>query len=61
YGFGNRVFTTIKVTVYTMPGSLLMLIAILYLGVAYYSVFGTWSFAYDKLMTISTLDYSTKA
>ncbi|MFW3328100.1 proton-conducting transporter membrane subunit, partial [Aliarcobacter butzleri] len=39
YGFGNRVFTTIKVTVYTMAGSLLMLIAILYLGVAYYSEF----------------------
>lgn len=60
YGFGNKVFTTIKVTVYTMAGSLLMLVAILYLGVAYHNEFGTWSFAYDKLMTISSLDYSTK-
>ena len=32
YGFGNKVFTTIKVTVYTMAGSLLMFVAILYLG-----------------------------
>ena len=60
YGFGNKVFTTIKVTVYTMAGSLLMFIAILYLGVAYNNEFGHWSFAYDKLMTISTLDHNAK-
>ena len=44
FGFGDKVFTTIKVTVYTMAGSLLMLVAILYLGVAYHSEFGVWSF-----------------
>ena len=33
----------------------LMLVAILYLGVAYHSEFGVWSFAYDKLMQISIL------
>src|SRR5574344_6877 len=60
FGFGDKVFTTIKVTVYTMAGSLLMLVAILYLGVAYHSEFGVWSFAYDKLMQISILDYNTK-
>src|SRR5574344_211433 len=60
YGFGDKVFTTIKVTVYTMAGSLLMLVAILYLGVAYHSEFGVWSFAYDKLMQISILDDNTK-
>jgi len=60
YGFGNKVFTTIKVTVYTMVGSLLMFIAILYLGVTYHSEFGVWSFAYDELTKITTLDYSTK-
>ena len=37
-----------------------MLVAILYLGVAYHSEFGVWSFAYDKLMQISILDYNTK-
>ena len=60
YGFGDKVFTTIKVTVYTMVGSLLMFIAILYLGVAYHNEFGVWSFAYDKLMHITTIDYDTK-
>ena len=60
YGFGDKVFTTIKVTVYTMVGSLLMFVAILYLGVAYNNEFGQWSFAYDQLMKISTISYDTK-
>ncbi len=60
YGFGNKVFTTIKVTVYTMVGSLLMFIAILYLGVSFKNEFGYWSFAYDKLMIISTIPYDVK-
>lgn len=60
YGFGNKVFTTIKVTVYTMVGSLFMFIAILYLGVAYNNEFGTWSFAYDELTKITTIGYSAK-
>lgn len=60
YGFGDKVFTTIKVTVYTMVGSLFMFVAILYLGVAYHSEFGTWSFAYDELTKITTIGYSAK-
>uniref|UniRef100_UPI004048953A complex I subunit 4 family protein n=1 Tax=Aliarcobacter sp. TaxID=2321116 RepID=UPI004048953A len=60
YGFGDKVFTTIKVTVYTMVGSLLMFIAILYLGVAYQNEFGHWSFAYDELMKITTISYDVK-
>ncbi len=60
FGTGNKIFTTIKVTVYTMAGSLLMFIAILYLGVSYHSEFGTWSFAYDELTRISILGYGTK-
>lgn len=60
YGFGDKVFTTIKVTVYTMVGSLLMFIAILYLGVAYQNEFGHWSFAYDELMKITTISYDIK-
>ena len=60
FGFENKVFTTIKVTVYTMAGSLLMFIAILYLGVAYHNEFGVWSFSYDKLMQISMIPYDTK-
>ena len=57
-GFGDKVFTTIKVTIYTMAGSLLMFISILYLGVSYFNEFGTWSFQYTNLMQISTLTYS---
>lgn len=60
YGFGDRVGTTIKVTVYTMVGSLLMFIAILYLGVAYHNEFGSWSFAYNELVKIKSIDYSSK-
>jgi len=60
YGTGRKVFTTIKVTVYTMVGSLLMFIAILYLGVAYHAEFGSWSFAYNELMKITTIGYSAK-
>ena len=37
-----------------------MLVAILYLGVAYHNEFGEWSFAYDKLMQITTIDYNAK-
>lgn len=60
YGSGDKVATTIKVTVYTMAGSLLMLIAIMYLGAAYHNEFGIWSFAYDKLILITSIDASTK-
>ncbi|AXH10620.1 NADH-quinone oxidoreductase subunit M [Malaciobacter halophilus] len=57
YGFADKVFTTIKVTVYTMAGSLLMFVAILYLGVAFNSEYGYWSFQYNDLMKITTLSY----
>jgi len=60
YGFGDKVFTTIKVTVYTMLGSLFMFVAILYLGVAYFNEFGNWSFQYDSLTQITTLSYNEK-
>ncbi len=58
YGFGKKEFTTIKVTVYTMAGSLLMFIALLYLGVTFNSEFGYWSFQYTDLMRITTLSYN---
>ena len=60
FGFGDKVFTTIKVTVYTMFGSLLMFVAIIYLGISYHNEFGIWSFSYDKLMTITTIEHTTK-
>ncbi len=61
FGTGNKIFSTLKVTVYTIAGSLLMLIAILYLGTEYYNEFGTWSFSIDSFTQISTLSYEEKA
>jgi len=60
YGFGDKVFTTIKVTIYTMGGSLLMFVAILYLGVTFFNEYGYWSFQYDSLTQIKTLAYTEK-
>lgn len=60
YGHGDKVFTTIKVTVYTMAGSLLMFVAILYLGVTYHDEFGEWSFQYDSFTQITSLSYNEK-
>lgn len=55
FGTGNRVFSTIKITVYTIMGSLFMLISILYMGVAFFYEFGSWSFALNDIIQITTL------
>jgi len=55
FGTGNRVFSTIKITVYTIMGSLFMLVSILYMGVAFYNEFGSWSFALNDIIQITTL------
>ncbi|QIR76430.1 NADH-quinone oxidoreductase subunit M [Sulfurospirillum diekertiae] len=55
FGSGNRVFSTLKITIYTIMGSLFMFVSILYLGVAHYYEFGVWSFALSDLVNISTL------
>lgn len=55
FGTGNRVFSTIKVTVYTIMGSLFMLVSILYIGVAFNNEFGAWSFALNDVIQITTL------
>lgn len=57
FGTGDKVFSTLKVTVYTIMGSLFMLLAILYLGISFYDEFGSWSFELTDLMKISTLSY----
>lgn len=53
YGGPNRWAATLKITLYTIAGSLLMLAAIIYLGVMYHVASGEWSFAIDKLATLS--------
>lgn len=55
FGTGDKVFSTLKVTIYTMTGSLFMLLAILYLGVSFYKEFGVWSFGLYDLMKITIL------
>lgn len=60
FGSGNKIFTTIKVTVYTMFGSLMMFVGIIYLGVAYFNEFGVWSFQYSDLTQITTFSYQEK-
>lgn len=60
YGYGKNNFVAIKFNIYTIFGSLMMLIAILYLAVSYKEQFGFYSFALDdlknlKLTTIESL------
>lgn len=53
YGGENRLAATIKVTIYTIAGSLLMLVAIVYVGVSYHQQFGKWTF---DIVQLSQLD-----
>lgn len=55
FGTDDKVYSTLKVTIYTMMGSLFMLLAILYLGIAFHNEFGLWSFELSELMKISIL------
>jgi len=54
FGTGNRVFSTIKITIYTIMGSLFMFLCILYIGVAFFNEFGSWSFELNDLINITT-------
>ena len=47
WGGANRIYSTIKFVLYTLVGSLLMLVAILATAFAYQSVTGTWANAFD--------------
>ena len=53
YGGPKKLPATIKIMLYTVAGSLLMLAAILYLGVAHHSQFGHWSFSAVKLANLT--------
>lgn len=56
YGFGRKNFITMKFNMYTILGSLMMLISILYIAVQYKEQFGVYSFSlYDlKNITLSS-------
>ena len=47
WGGANRIYATIKFVLYTLVGSLLMLVAILALAWTYQSATGTWDGAFD--------------
>jgi len=53
YGGPNRLKATLKITIYTIAGSLLMLASIAYLGVAYHAQTGQWSFDMANLTQMS--------
>jgi NADH-quinone oxidoreductase subunit M len=52
WGGERRLYASIKFVLYTMVGSLLMLVAIFYLYVKHHDLTGTWSFAYADLMRV---------
>jgi NADH-quinone oxidoreductase subunit M len=53
YGGPNRLAATLKITIYTIAGSLLMLAALVYVGVAYHTQFGEWSFNIAQLAKLN--------
>ena len=53
YGGPNRLPATIKITIYTIAGSLLMLASLIYIGIAYHDQSGEWSFAMANLASMS--------
>ncbi len=55
YGGDKRLPATIKITIYTIAGSLLMLAALVYVGVSHHAQFGQWSF---NIVDLSRLDLS---
>ena len=55
YGGEKRLPATIKITIYTIAGSLLMLAALIYVGVSHHAQFGQWSFS---IVDLSRLDLS---
>lgn len=49
FGGAKAASATTKFVIYTMVGSLFMLVAIIYTGYAHFAATGAWSFALDKL------------
>ena len=60
WGGARRIYAAMKFFLFTMAGSLLMFLAILYLAVRHHAETGLWSFLLSDL-TRSTLPVSTEA
>jgi len=52
WGGERRIRAAVKFFLFTMAGSLVMLIAILWMGWSYSTVAGTWSFRYEDLLRL---------
>jgi NADH-quinone oxidoreductase subunit M len=53
YGGPKRLPATLKITIYTIAGSLLMLAAIVYVGVSYHTQFDKWTFDIVQLSKLN--------
>jgi NADH-quinone oxidoreductase subunit M len=58
WGGPNRIYATLKFVLYTLIGSLLMLVAILATAYAYFTATGTWDGAFDYL-TLRNFGFDT--
>jgi len=52
WGGERRIYAAVKFFLFTMAGSLLMLVAILWMGWTYHGAAGAWSFAYRDLLRL---------
>ena len=59
YGYGRHTFTSMKFTLYTIFGSLIMLLGILFLAISYKNQFGFYSFALNDLSKVVLSDQAS--
>ena len=53
WGGERRVYAAVKFVLFTLAGSLLMLVGILYLSFLHHAQFGRWSFAYEDMQRLA--------
>src|SRR5215467_4650684 len=53
WGGARRIYAAMKFFLFTMAGSLLMFLAILYIAIRHHTATGTWSFAFEDLYRLS--------
>ncbi len=53
WGGERRISAAVKFVLFTLAGSLLMLVGIIYLSFVYHAQLGTWSFAYEDMLKLS--------
>lgn len=53
WGGERRIYAAVKFVIFTLAGSLLMLVGILYLGSLHKATHGVWSFDYEAIRTLS--------